>query len=113
MQHKERAARQHGEDTMDTSTIRRTITVTVPVEQVRQSIQAPALLKNLGLESDAFELRQAPADRGTEVVLLQEVPTGAKRSALAEAAGKRLRLLKSLIETGETPTLAHNPSGRH
>jgi len=97
---------------MDPSTISRTITVTVPIEQLRLAIEEPTLLKDLHLEpTDAFDLRSAPADRGTEVVLLRQAPSGADKSALAATASKKLRLLKSLIEAGEAPTLAHNPSG--
>src|SRR4051812_9267682 len=98
---------------MEPSTIRRTITVTVPIEQLRLSIEDPTLRTDLGLErSDAFDIRKAPADRGTEVVLLREVPSGADKSELGVAASRKLRLLKSLIETGEAPTLEHNPTGR-
>ena len=49
-----------------------------------------------------------------------EPPLGSVGSALVKAvesvprgiAGKALRRFKSLVETGEMPSLEHNPSGR-
>lgn len=104
---------------MDPSPIRRTITVTAPLEQLRLCIEDPSLRKRLaesGLgieETDRFELRQAPSDRGTEVALLREAPSAFRKKAATTTASKTLRVLKSLIETGEAPSLANNPSGRH
>jgi len=99
---------------MEPAMIKRTITITMPASQLRPSIDNPELLKELGFErSDTIELRDAPADRGTEVALLRKVPAGASKGALHTAAAKTLRLLKSLVETGETPTLASNPVGHH
>jgi uncharacterized membrane protein len=68
------------------------------------------------------EFRLAPDSLGTEVHLYMrfEVPGGAAGRALARKlrfaprliAEKTLRRLKALMETGEIPTLAHNPSAR-
>ncbi len=68
-------------------------------------------------------LRFCPAEgnRGTEVTLwLRLAPSGVGGSLLAHLPGlvpatlalKALRAFKSLVETGEIPTLAHNPSAR-
>ena len=64
----------------------------------------------------------APGDWGTEVrlALRYDPPGGPLGDAAARLFGgvpdklalRTLRRLKSLVETGEVPTLAHNPSGR-
>lgn len=66
--------------------------------------------------------RPAPGDRGTEVTLRMrfDPPGGAIGETVVThlgmaprlAASTALRRLKSLIETGEAPTLERNPSGR-
>ena len=67
--------------------------------------------------------RPAPGDRGTEVTLHLhfQPPGGALGAAAAKAlnglvpsllVGDALRRFKSLVETGEIPTLDRNPSGR-
>jgi uncharacterized membrane protein len=68
------------------------------------------------------EFRPAPGDRGTEVRLhiRFDPPGGSLGRAAARALAmlpkmaveKALRAFKSLIETGEIPTLAHNPAAR-
>lgn len=70
----------------------------------------------------SIEMRRAPDSFGTEVTLRLrfEPPSGAAGRALAKQLGfiprtiaeKALRRAKALMETGEIPTLAHNPSGR-
>ena len=68
-------------------------------------------------------LRFCPAegDKGTEVTLwLRFAPSGMAGNVLSHLPGlvpatlalKALRAFKSLVETGEIPTLAHNPSAR-
>ena len=69
-----------------------------------------------------IKFEPAPAGRGTVVTLHSEFrpPGGALGKAAAELfdavpktlVGKTLRRFKSLAETGEIPTLEHNPSGR-
>ncbi len=66
--------------------------------------------------------KSAPDGMGSEVSLQMqfEPPLGAAGARLIKAlnkvpravAGKALRRFKSLVETGEIPTLEHNPSGR-
>jgi uncharacterized membrane protein len=70
----------------------------------------------------AAELRAAPADWGTELTLRMRIepPGGSIGAALLRLiervpdllTDKGLRRFKALIETGEIPTLAHNPSAR-
>ena len=72
--------------------------------------------------SGTLRLAPAPADWGTEVrlTLSLEAPGGSLGRALAQALGpvpklfaqKALRRFKSLAETGEIPTLHHNPAAR-
>jgi uncharacterized membrane protein len=69
-----------------------------------------------------ISFRPGPNGSGTEVTLRMqfEPPLGIVGVALTNRmhtvvrgiAGKALRRFKSLVETGEVPTLAHNPSGR-
>ncbi|HEX4773647.1 MAG TPA: YgaP-like transmembrane domain [Bryobacteraceae bacterium] len=66
--------------------------------------------------------KDAAGGRGSEVFLRMqfEPPLGAAGASIVKALGKvprliagaALRRFKSLVETGELPTLAHNPSGR-
>ncbi len=70
----------------------------------------------------AIRFRSAPGDRGTEAGLSMwfEPPGGAVGEAAVNFLGfapraattKALHRLRSLVETGEVPTLAHNPSAR-
>ena len=70
----------------------------------------------------SLRFRQASGDRGTEVTLHVRVdpPGGALGGSVMERfgvvpdtlVGKALRRFKSLAETGEIPTLEHNPSAR-
>lgn len=79
---------------------------------------AGATVPNTG----TVRFRPAPGNRGTEVALRIRVdpPGGALGAAAAARLGivpglladKTLRRFKSLVETGEIPTLAHNPSAR-
>ena len=68
------------------------------------------------------KFKEAPNGFGTEVTLHMqfEPPLGAAGARIMRNlrkiprtfAGQALRRFKSLAETGEIPTLAHNPSGR-
>ena len=70
----------------------------------------------------SVEFRPAPGDRGTEVALrLRVEPTRGELGAMmlrrlgfvpGVAAGTALDRFKSLVETGEIPTLERNPSAR-
>jgi uncharacterized membrane protein len=61
----------------------------------------------------AISFRPAPANRGTEVTLqLALAQAWAPDLALKVALEKVLRRFKSLVETGEIPTVDRNPSAR-
>lgn len=89
-----------------------------PGEMLRWESLDGATLPNSG----ELRFRPAPGNRGTEAALRVrfDPPGGALGSAVAARLGivpdlladKALRRFKSLIETGEIPTLAHNPSAR-
>jgi uncharacterized membrane protein len=89
-----------------------------PGEMVRWKSVDGASLPNEGL----VHFRPAPGDRGTEVTLYFrfDPPGGTLGNTLAKrlgivprmAAEKVLRRFKSLVETGEIPTLKHNPAAR-
>lgn len=61
--------------------------------------------------SGEVTFRPAPQDLGSEVTL--ELELDGPDLAAGAAAHKALRRAKALAETGEVPTLAHNPSARH
>ncbi|SEV85324.1 SRPBCC family protein [Natrinema salifodinae] len=89
-----------------------------PGEVLRWESVDGATIANEG----TVRFRPAPGDRGTEVTLRLrfEPPGGAVGTAVAQRlgivpktlAGNALRRFKSLVETGEIPTLERNPSGR-
>jgi hypothetical protein len=66
--------------------------------------------------SGTVSFAPAPQDLGTEVTLtlvLEDPLPGAGAPAVGAMAHKALRRAKALAETGEIPTLEHNPSARH
>ncbi|MEI5675619.1 MULTISPECIES: hypothetical protein [unclassified Nocardioides] len=66
--------------------------------------------------SGAVSFVAAPQDLGTEVTLtlvLEDPMPGGGDLAVGAMAHKALRRAKALAETGEIPTLDHNPSARH
>lgn len=89
-----------------------------PGELVRWKSLDGAPLPNEGL----VRFRPAPRDWGTEVALRFrfDAPGGTLGNAVAKRLGivpgmlaeKALRRFKSLAETGEIPTLKHNPAAR-
>ncbi|HET8636923.1 MAG TPA: YgaP-like transmembrane domain [Acidobacteriaceae bacterium] len=89
-----------------------------PGEFLRWESLAGAKVPNHG----CVRFRPAPGNRGTEVMLHSrfEPPGGAAGDWMAKQLGfvprmlaaKALQRFKSLAETGEMPTLAHNPSAR-
>lgn len=89
-----------------------------PGELVRwESVGGPAVVSE-----GSVRFSPAPADRGTEVTLRLRIdpPGGSLGRAAMERldvlpkalANKMLYRYKSLVETGEIPTLERNPSGR-
>jgi uncharacterized membrane protein len=89
-----------------------------PGEFLRWKSLEGAQLPNEG----SIRFQPAPGERGTEVTLhfRFDPPGGALGTTVAKRLGflprmvadKVLRRLKSLAETGEIPTLAHNPAAR-
>lgn len=61
--------------------------------------------------SGEVTFRPAPQELGTEVTLALRLD--GPDLAAGATAHKALRRAKALAETGEVPTLAHNPSARH
>lgn len=89
-----------------------------PGEMLRWESVEGATIANEG----EVRFRSAPSGRGTEVTLrLQFDPPGGRLGKAvvqrldivpATVAEKTLRRFKSLVETGEIPSLKHNPSAR-
>ena len=92
------------------------------VEQKRGELVRWEPISGAKLSGGEVQFRLAPGDRGTEVSLRVQVelPGGAVGEAVAGAVGlapdmiahKALRSFKSLVETGEIPTLDGNVSAR-
>lgn len=92
------------------------------VEQKRGELVRWEPISGAKLGGGEVQFRSAPGDRGTEVSLKVrvELPGGAVGEAVAGAVGlgpdmiahKALRSFKSLVETGEIPTLDGNVSAR-
>jgi uncharacterized membrane protein len=57
-----------------------------------------------------LDFRDAPQDRGTEVIARVSAPTPGMLTGLL--AFKALYRARALLQTGEVPTLRHNPSAR-
>ena len=89
-----------------------------PGEFLRWETSAAAFVPNEG----SVRFRQAPGDRGTEVTLsvsfdppggvLGEAALKRLASAPETLVGEALHRFKSLVESGEIPTLEGNPSAR-
>lgn len=89
-----------------------------PGEFVRWETPEDAMLSNEG----TVRFREAPGDRGTVVTLSIRLdpPGGSYGNAALRRldvvpkalAGRTLGRFKSLVETGEIPTISRNPSGR-
>lgn len=91
-------------------------------EQTNQSLSWETLPGSAIVSRGSMTFKPAPDSKGSEVSLFMkfEPPLGAFGAGIANwlhkvpraVAGQTLRRFKSLVETGEIPSLGSNPSGR-
>jgi hypothetical protein len=70
-------------------------------DRLKRAVRAPSI--SFGLGQGAW---------GTTVTVSLELDASLPRPAVQLVAGKAIRRLKALAETGEVPTPEHNPSAR-
>jgi hypothetical protein len=71
-----------------------------------------AILEGIPVADASLEFGDELADWGRIVSVTLRLQTPVPRMAAATLAGKVVRRLKALVETGEVPTTAYNPSAR-
>lgn len=71
-----------------------------------------AVLEGIPVADASLEVGDSDRDWGTTITLGLQLAAAVPGAAAQTLAGKALRRLKALAETGEVPTTAHNPSAR-
>jgi hypothetical protein len=71
-----------------------------------------AVLEGPAVRDASLTFGEVDGDWGTTVTLDLQLEEPLPGTATRLLAGKAVRRLKALAETGEVPTTAHNPSGR-
>ncbi len=71
-----------------------------------------AVLDGIPVSDVSFEFGESVGDWGTVVTVTLRLEAAVPGIAAQALAGKVVRRLKALVETGEVPTTAHNPSAR-
>jgi len=71
-----------------------------------------AVLDGIPVHDAPLEIGGVLDDWGTVATLRLRFATAMPKPVARALAGKAVRRLKALAETGEVPTTAHNPSGR-
>lgn len=92
----------------------------LPIRRTAEQIQArwdepelrAAILRDIPVENAAITIGAQDRDWGTTVTLELRLSTPVPGMATQTLAGKAVRRLKALCETGEIPTTAFNPSAR-
>lgn len=92
----------------------------LPIRSDRERVSAlwsdvacrDAVLDGLPARRGSILFGSDQGDWGTTVTLSLELDVPLPRSAARPLAGKAIRRLKALAETGEVPTAARNPSAR-
>jgi hypothetical protein len=70
------------------------------------------VLEQIPVADASLDFGPPVRDWGTIVTVHLQLETAMPGMATQTLAGKVVRRLKALVETGEVPTTAHNPSGR-
>jgi hypothetical protein len=96
--------------------VRRSLPIRRPPEEVRRLWQDPearrAVLDGIPAADAHLELGAEDRDFGWTVTLELRLDPPLPAPAGPALAGKAVRRLKALAETGEVPTTDHNPSAR-
>lgn len=115
------AYRRLGRHKLSSRPVQAAVTIGRPVDEVAARWRDPQLMRAVMMpftdadDANALELRPAPGDRGTELLVRVD---DARRVAAASPAEARLLLLralrrfKSLVESGEAPTIRGQPAAR-
>jgi hypothetical protein len=95
---------------------RRSLPIRRGSDEIRARWDAPesraAVLEGIPVEAAALEIGAEDRDWGTTVTVRLELAAPVPGMATQVLAGKALRRLKALCETGEIPTTDFNPSAR-
>jgi hypothetical protein len=95
---------------------RRSLPIRGEIEELRRlwaDAQARgAILEDIPVADASIEVGDESGDWGRVVTVTLRLEAPVPGMAAATLAGKVVRRLKALAETGEIPTTAHNPSAR-
>jgi hypothetical protein len=95
---------------------RRSLPIRRTAEQIRARWDEPelraAILKDIPADDASITIGAEDRDWGTTVTLELRLSAPVPGMATQTLAGKAVRRLKALCETGEIPTTAFNPSAR-
>ena len=95
---------------------RRSLPIRRTPEQIRARWDEPelraAILKDVPVADASLSIGDPDRDWGTTVTLELRLSAPVPAMATQTLAGKAVRRLKALCETGEIPTTASNPSAR-
>jgi hypothetical protein len=95
---------------------RRSLPIRRPQDEIRRLWEEPAELAKVlvGMPVAEAFLETGPEipDWGTTATVTLKLESAVPGMATQTLAGKAVRRLKALAETGEVPTTEHNPSGR-
>ena len=102
---------------LGTTAGRRSLPILRSADDIRQAWEDPggraAVLDGLeGVRDASLELGEESSDRGTTAAVRVELAAPLPNMAAQALAGKAVRRLKALAETGEVPTTDRNPSAR-
>jgi hypothetical protein len=99
-----------------TRVAQRSLPIRASADDIRRSWDDPAgraaVLNEMEVVDGSLELRDEAGDWGTIAVVGLVLETSMPQMAAQTLAGKAVRRLKALAETGEVPNTKRNPSGR-
>jgi len=95
---------------------RRSLPIRRPAEDIRRLWEDPqaraTVLGDLPVAEAFLDFGPEVGDWGTTTTVTLRLESALPGTATHTLAGKAVRRLKALAETGEVPTTEHNPSGR-
>ena len=95
---------------------RRSLPIRRPPDEIRRLWDDPAelakVLRGMPVAEAFLQIGPEVRDWGTTATVTLRLEAAVPGMATQTLAGKAVRRLKALAETGEVPTTEHNPSGR-
>jgi hypothetical protein len=95
---------------------RRSLPIRRPPDEIRRLWEDPAelakVLAGMPVAEAFLQIGPEVRDWGTTATVTLRLESALPGMATQTLAGKAVRRLKALAETGEVPTTEHNPSGR-